>query len=52
MTIADEIREENTVKHVRGLVEYGIDATVIAEAFELPVEKIEQIIEKLKEESN
>lgn len=52
MTIADEIREEVTLRGTRGLVKQGFDAAFIAEAFELPLEKIEKIIEKLKEESN
>jgi Putative transposase, YhgA-like len=52
MTIADEIREENTFNHVRGLIQEGIDATIIAKAFKIPVKKIEEIIEKLKASSN
>jgi hypothetical protein len=52
MTIADEIIEQTTFNHVRGLIKKGLDAKFIAEAFEIPVKKIEEIIEKLKLSSN
>jgi hypothetical protein len=52
MTIADEIREENTFNHVRALIQEGIDANLIAKAFKIPLKKMEEIIEKIKASSN
>jgi Putative transposase, YhgA-like len=52
MTIADEIREENTFNHVRALIQEGIDANLIAKAFKIPLKKMEEIIEEIKASSN
>ena len=52
MTIADEIREENTFNHVRGLFEKGLDANFIADAFKLPIQKIEDYINRIKTAPN
>jgi predicted transposase/invertase (TIGR01784 family) len=60
MTIADHIREEEreltmefaTFNYVKGLFEKGFDADLIADAFKLPVKKVQDIIQKIKESSN
>ncbi len=56
MTIADQIservREENTFNHVKALIEKGLDATFIADAFKLPIQKIEEYIKRIKSSSN
>jgi hypothetical protein len=60
LTIADEIRakvrketfENVTFEYVKGLFENGIDAKFIANAFELPIEKIEEYIERIESSSN
>jgi chorismate mutase len=48
MTIADRIREENTFNHVKALIEKGLDVTLIADAFKLPMQKIEDYINRIK----
>jgi hypothetical protein len=48
MTIADQIREETTFNYVKGLLEQGFKADVIATAFKLPLQKVEEIIQKIK----
>jgi predicted transposase/invertase (TIGR01784 family) len=52
MTIAEQIREDNTFNHVKGLIEKGLDANFIADAFKLPVQKIEDYIKRIKSTSN
>jgi predicted transposase YdaD len=64
MTIADRIRAEEreetreatmefaTFEYVKGLIEKGLDANFIADAFKLPVKKVQDIIKKIKESSN
>jgi predicted transposase/invertase (TIGR01784 family) len=56
MTIADHIREETmefaTFQHIKGLIEKGFDADLIADAFKLPIKKVQDIIQKIKESSN
>ena len=49
MTIADHIREETTFQHIKGLVEKGLDAEFIADAFKIPVKKVKNIIQKIKD---
>jgi predicted transposase/invertase (TIGR01784 family) len=57
MTIADRIREETreatmefaTFEYVKGLIEKGLDANFIADAFKLPVKKVQDIIQKIKD---
>ena len=44
MTIADHIREETTFQHIKGLIEKGLDADLIADAFKIPVKKVQDII--------
>ena len=56
MTIAEEIRieerqitTENTIfNHIRGLWKKGLQADFIADAFALPLQKVEEIIQKIK----
>jgi hypothetical protein len=52
MTIADRIREETTFEHIKGLFEEGFNADTIAKAFKIPVKKVQDIIQKIKESSN
>ena len=49
MTIADHIREEVTYNAIKGLIENGVDAETIASAFKLPLKKVQDIIQKIKE---
>ena len=53
MTIADRIREETTelttFQHIKGLLEIGLNADAISEAFKLPIKKVQDIIQKIKE---
>jgi hypothetical protein len=56
MTIADEIRleerEANAFKWIKGLTENGASSEFIAKSFEMPLEKVEEIISKIKASSN
>jgi hypothetical protein len=56
MTIADHIRAEErevtTFNYIKGLLEKGFDADSIADAFKIPVKKVQDIIQKIKESSN
>ena len=56
MTIADRIRieerEMTTLEHIKGLLEEGLDANFIAKAFKIPVKKVQDIIQKIKDSSN
>ena len=53
MTIADHIREETeeltTFQHIKGLIEKGLDADLIADAFKIPIKRVQTIIQKIKE---
>ena len=53
MTIADHIRieerEMTTLEHIKGLLEKGLDADLIADAFKIPVKKVKDIIQKIKD---
>jgi chorismate mutase len=51
MTIADHIREETTFEHIKGLLEEGFRDETIAKAFRLPIKKVREIIQKIKESS-
>jgi predicted transposase YdaD len=60
MTTADRIRAEErevtmefaTFNYVKGLVEKGLDAEFISDAFKIPVKKVQDVIKKIKESSN
>ncbi len=52
MTAVEEIQQNLTFEHIRGLWEKGLDASFIADAFKLPVKKVEEIIKRLKNSSN
>jgi predicted transposase/invertase (TIGR01784 family) len=56
MTIADHIREEEreitTFNYIKGLLEEGFNADTIAKAFKIPVKKVQDIIQKIKDSSN
>ena len=48
MTIADEIREENTFNHIKGLLQNGITPEIIAIFFGLSIQKVEEVIKKIE----
>ena len=52
MTIAKEIRIETTFDHIKGLFENGINPDIIAKSFRLPLQKVEEIIQKIKASEN
>ena len=52
MTIADQIREETTFNYVKGLWEDGKTSDYIARVFKLPIQKVEEIIQKVKSSLN
>jgi predicted transcriptional regulator len=56
MTIADQIREETventTFNYVKGLIQNGASVEFISKSFGLSVQKIEEIIQKIKSPYN
>jgi hypothetical protein len=56
MTIADEIRLEAfeiaTYNAIKGLTKNGASVEFIAKSFEMPLEKVEEIISKIKTSYN
>jgi predicted transposase/invertase (TIGR01784 family) len=52
MTIADEIREETTFNFIKNLLKKGVDVSFIADATELSIKKVEEIIKKIKASAN
>jgi hypothetical protein len=53
MTIANHIREETIFSVIKNLLKKkGYDASFIAEMTGLPVKKVQDIIQKIKESSN
>jgi predicted transposase/invertase (TIGR01784 family) len=56
MTIADRIREETmetaTFNYIKGMLEEGFNADVISKVFKLPVKKVQDIIQKIKESNS
>jgi hypothetical protein len=60
MTIADHIRAEErevtmefaTFQHIKGLLEKNVDDQFIADVFKLPIQKVRDIIKKIKDSSN
>ena len=57
ITIADHIRAEEreiiikltTFNYIKGLLEKGSDAEFISDAFKIPIKKVQNIIQKIKE---
>jgi predicted transposase/invertase (TIGR01784 family) len=57
MTIADRIRAEErevtmefaTFQYIKGMLEEGFNADTISKAFKLPIKKVQEIIQKIKE---
>ena len=49
MTIADHIREETTFQHIKGMLEKDFDDKLIADVFKMPIKKVREIIQKIKE---
>lgn len=47
MTIAEQRNEKLTLTHIKGLWEKGLEATFIADAFKMPIQKVEEIIQKI-----
>ena len=52
MTIADEIREETTFNHIKGLIQNGVSIDLISKSFGLSMQKVEEIIKKIKLSAN
>lgn len=52
MNAADEIREENTFNHVKGLIQNGVSIELISKSFGLSIQKVEEIIQKIKASYN
>ncbi len=56
MTIADHIRKDTmefaTFQHIKGLLEIGLNADAISKAFKIPVKKVQDIIQKIRDSSN
>ncbi|MDR6560097.1 putative transposase YdaD [Arcicella sp. BE140] len=56
MTIADEIRaeerEKTTFNYVKGLLQNGASIELISKSFGISIQKVEEIIKKLKSSSN
>jgi hypothetical protein len=48
MTIADQIKEDTTFHYVKCLWEDGQKEDYIAKVFKLPLQKVEEIIQKIK----
>jgi hypothetical protein len=56
MTVAEQIRleerivttENNTFNHVKGLWENGVSSQIIAMSFGISLQKVEEIIQKIK----
>ncbi|MEY4538312.1 MAG: hypothetical protein RLZZ306_69 [Bacteroidota bacterium] len=48
MTIADQIREQATLNYVKGFIQNGATVEFISKSFGLSVQKIEEIIQKIK----
>ena len=49
MTIADHIREETTFNIIKKLIQNGASEDLISKSFEIPMKKIQEIIQKIKE---
>ena len=53
MTVDQQIRMETienvTFQHTKGLLEEGLNADVITKAFKIPMKKVQDIIQKIKE---
>ncbi|MCU0469586.1 MAG: hypothetical protein MUF58_13380 [Arcicella sp.] len=49
MTIADHIREETTLNNIRNLLQNGASYDLISKSFGIPVKKLQDIIQKIKE---
>jgi hypothetical protein len=57
MTISDRIRAEErevtmelaTFQYIKGMLEEGFNADTIAKAFKLPIKKVQDIIQKIKD---
>jgi hypothetical protein len=49
MTIADHIIEETTLKHIKGLLAKNVDDKFIADVIEMPIKKVRDLINRIKE---
>lgn len=48
MTIADQIREDERVNNIKNLIQNGVSIELISKSFGLSIQKIEEIIKKIK----
>jgi hypothetical protein len=49
MTIADHIREETNFTIIKSMLEKDFDDKIIADVFKMPLKKVKEIIQKIKE---
>ena len=49
MTIADHIREETSLNNIKNLIQKGASYDLISKSFGIPMKKIQEIVQKIKE---
>ena len=49
MTIADHIREETSLNNIKNLIQNGASYDLISKSFGIPMKKIQEIVQKIKE---
>ena len=49
MTIADHIREKTTFNNIKTLIQNGASYDLISKSFGIPVKKLQDIFQKIKE---
>jgi hypothetical protein len=52
MTATEQLREETTLNNIRNLIQNGASMNLISKSFGLSIQKIEDIIKKMKTPSN
>jgi hypothetical protein len=52
MTAHEEIKQETTLNILKGFVQNGVSVELISKIFEIPIQKIEEMISKLKNSNN
>jgi hypothetical protein len=56
MTVDQRIRMEatelTTFNHIKGMLEEGFNADIISKVFKLPVKKVQDIIQKIKDSNS
>jgi hypothetical protein len=52
MTAAEHLRLEVQIEFIKGLLRKGFQTDFIADTFSLPIQKVEEIIQKIKASEN